>query len=173
MTSARPMSGWRRPKGIWGIFSSRNSRGLCVVESGCSLGILGYSTEGVDLFHLFLINTHPPRITMIPRPARILRAIPSISSSSSASARNAARPLSTSSPAAQPTRERGITLDAKSRVQQHIRNIQSSSKAAASPAVRPAPAQHFQPPPQSLPSSAVGSDNPLDRSKVRDGLDYS
>ncbi|KAK1924151.1 acetolactate synthase [Papiliotrema laurentii] len=103
---------------------------------------------------------------MLPRPARLLRAMPSVPTPAAQVARRAKS-------SSAPHRERGMTLDARARVQQHIRSLQSSAAPAASPAVRPAPAQHFQPPPASLPSSAPGSDNPLDTSKVKDGLDYS
>jgi len=104
---------------------------------------------------------------MLPRPARILRAVPS-------TAQVAQRGKSTSA-SARIIQERGMTLDARARVQQHVRKLQSSAVSGASPAVRPSPAQHFQPPPTSLPSTAPGSDNPLDgsSSKVKDGLDYS
>ena len=122
--------------------------------------------------HLHLTNplisiTLVPK--MLPRPARILRAVPS-------TAQVAQRGKSTSTSAsARIIQDRGMTLDARARVQQHVRKLQSSAITGASPAVRPSPAQHFQPPPSSLPSTAPGSDNPLDASssKVKDGLDYS
>ncbi|KAK8864319.1 acetolactate synthase, mitochondrial [Kwoniella newhampshirensis] len=67
-------------------------------------------------------------------------------------------------------RERGISAEAKDRVTAHYRNIQTSAPSKASPAVRPAPAQHFQPTPQPMPAS-----NPTYEleSKVKNGLDHS
>lgn len=140
-----------------------------------------------------VIGSSPPLITsplppvyhtlnMLPRPARLLRSIPSASSPSLLVRRSkpAAQRTAFHSSASQqgpttPTgiREKGISIDAKARVQQHVRKLQSSATSGAAPAVRPAPAQHFQLPQNPLPSSAPGTDNPLDGSKVKDGMDYS
>lgn len=71
-----------------------------------------------------------------------------------------------------PIRERGMTLEAKDRVRAHVRKIQSnaSTGAAASPAVRPQPAQHFQAAPQPMPANTPRFDSD---SQVKNGLDYS
>ena len=66
-----------------------------------------------------------------------------------------------------------MNLDARARVQSHVRSIQSSAKSDASPAVRPAAAQHFQVPPQSLSGSAPSADNKLEGPKIKDGMDHS
>ncbi|OXB39850.1 acetolactate synthase, mitochondrial [Cryptococcus neoformans] len=70
-----------------------------------------------------------------------------------------------------PIREKGMTLEAKERVRAHVRKIQSSaSTAAASPAVRPQPAQHFQAAPQPMPTNTPRFESD---SQVKNGLDYS
>ena len=66
-----------------------------------------------------------------------------------------------------------MTLDAKARVREHVRNIQSTAVSGAAPAVRPEPAHHFQLPPQVLPTSLPALDNQLESSQVKNGLDYS
>ncbi|ORX36730.1 acetolactate synthase [Kockovaella imperatae] len=91
---------------------------------------------------------------MLPRPARLLHSLPRLPRASS---------LHTTAQA-----DRGITLEAKARVQKHVRQLQSSSGSSASAAVRPQAAPHFQTP---LPSPAPRSDNPLEN--VRDGMDHS
>ncbi|RXK35395.1 acetolactate synthase, mitochondrial [Tremella mesenterica] len=68
--------------------------------------------------------------------------------------------------------EKGITVEGKARVQEHIRRIQSSAPKAAALAVRPEPAQHFQTSPTTFPSQTPAYDDPLN-SKIKDGLDYS
>ena len=66
-----------------------------------------------------------------------------------------------------------MTLEARARVQQHVRKLQSSAGGSAAHALRPEPAPHFQTPAQPLPTTAPGADNPLDDSQIRDGLDHS
>ncbi|WWD17382.1 acetolactate synthase, mitochondrial [Kwoniella shandongensis] len=61
--------------------------------------------------------------------------------------------------------------EARDRVKAHYRNIQTSAPSKASPAVRPAPAQHFQSTPQPMPASNPSFE--LDGSKVKNGLDHS
>lgn len=65
-----------------------------------------------------------------------------------------------------------MSLEAKDRVRAHVRKIQSSAStgAAASPAVRPQPAQHFQAAPQPMPTNTPRFDSD---SQVKNGLDYS
>ncbi|KAL7421704.1 Acetolactate synthase, mitochondrial [Cryptotrichosporon argae] len=116
------------------------------------------------------------------RPAALLqrrhrsteRATPSSSSSSRA---QAVHTSSVQSAPRQPdvsyAAERGITLEAKGRVREHIRRLQSSAHQGAAVAARPAPAQHFQtPPPQpaDLPGAPIAHDaNP----SIRNGYDHS
>lgn len=70
-----------------------------------------------------------------------------------------------------PIREKGMTIEAKERVRAHARKIQSSaSTAAASPAVRPQPAQHFQAAPQPMPANTPRFESD---GQVKNGLDYS
>lgn len=113
--------------------------------------------------------------TMLTRPARILRGIPSTRPASAAQARyRAAASLHTSASTSAPRKggSEGITLEAKDRVREHVRRIQSSATAPAQPAVRPAPASHFQaaPPAQALPKESPIYDGDA---KVKDGMDYS
>ncbi|CAD6573666.1 MAG: Acetolactate synthase, mitochondrial [Tremellales sp. Tagirdzhanova-0007] len=70
-------------------------------------------------------------------------------------------------------REKGMSLEAKARVREHIRKIQSSATNGAAPAVRPEAAQHFQMPPSALPNRSPSMDNPLESAHVKNGLDYS
>lgn len=123
---------------------------------------------------------------MLTRPARILRGIPSTRPASAAAVQAQARYRSTTATASLHTstttsaprsssssvdRERGITLEAKDRVKEHVRRIQSSATSPAQLAARPAPAPHFQTPPQALPKESPIYD--VGDSKVKDGMDYS
>ncbi|KAK6910169.1 acetolactate synthase, mitochondrial [Kwoniella mangroviensis CBS 10435] len=71
-------------------------------------------------------------------------------------------------------RDKGISLEAKDRVRAHIRTLQSSAITGASPAVRPAPAQHFQTP---SPAQTIPKNTPTYESEtgtqIKNGLDYS
>ncbi|WRT66295.1 acetolactate synthase, mitochondrial [Kwoniella shivajii] len=71
-------------------------------------------------------------------------------------------------------RDKGISVEAKDRVRAHFRNLQSSAVSGASPAVRPAPAQHFQPP---APAQTIPKSTPTFESEngpqIKNGLDYS
>ncbi|WVF71522.1 acetolactate synthase, mitochondrial [Kwoniella sp. CBS 6097] len=137
---------------------------------------------------------------MLSRQSRLLRTVPSSSSrlfpsatstsgtkryrsttsgSASASASASSSRIHTSSTQNAPAlpsvkKETGMTLEAKERVRAHVRNIQSSAITGASPAVRPAPAQHFQPPPASktLPKETPTFES-QDGSQIKNGLDYS
>ena len=67
-----------------------------------------------------------------------------------------------------------MTLEAKARVREHVRKIQSSARTGAAPAVRPNPAPQFQVPATSQPPSHPNFENPLKvDSQVRNGLDSS
>lgn len=67
-----------------------------------------------------------------------------------------------------------MSLEGKERVQAHIRRIQSSATSGAAAAVRPEPAQHFQPLPQGTQGVRKESPNPLEGDpNVKNGLDYS
>ena len=64
-----------------------------------------------------------------------------------------------------------MTVEAKERVRANARKIQSSATtAAASPAVRPQPAQHFQAAPQPMPANTPRFESD---GQVKNGLDYS
>lgn len=115
---------------------------------------------------------------MLTRPARLLRGIPSKPHFTQARQRSTAASIHTSTTVAAPrsqndsiVREKGISLEAKDRVREHVRRIQSSASTSAAPALRPAPAQHFQTPPpsQKLPPASPVYEN----EKVKNGLDYS
>lgn len=138
---------------------------------------------------------------MLSRPAaRLLRAQPSArvpaltryistpsssSSSSSAATKKAGKPLHTSSSqhvaATNPANveyagikgRNTMTPEAKERIRDHARRIQSSAVASdPAAAVRPAPAPHFQAPPhQNTAESpyAVSEEDP----NIRDGYDHS
>lgn len=120
---------------------------------------------------------------MLPSRA-IIRAVPSTSRAalagqvrylSSNASSNAAGHLHTSAKAekAKPFIEyQGQHVDAKNRVREHVRRIQSSAPGQGAAAVRESPAPHFQAPPnQNTPSSpfAPKTDDP----NIRDGLDHS
>lgn len=68
-----------------------------------------------------------------------------------------------------------MSLEAKARVREHVRKIQSSAKSGAAAAVRPEPASTFQAPPQNLPRNSPSFENPIDAeaAHTRNGLDYS
>ncbi len=67
---------------------------------------------------------------------------------------------------------KGITPEAKQRVQEHVRRIQSSASASApAAAVRAQPAPHFQAPPnQNTPDSPLAAPQ---NANIRDGYDHS
>ena len=124
-----------------------------------------------SLYHCRSLHPNCTIHTMLPRPARLIHALPR----SSSGLVRPSRALHTSArrDAQLPKGDRGISLEAKARVQQHVRSLQSSSGSNASAAVRPQPSPHFQPSPQPLPSSAPRSDNRLDGQGIQDGMDHS
>lgn len=71
-----------------------------------------------------------------------------------------------------PHRGKGMTVEGKQRVREHVRRIQSSASTnSPAAAVRPAPAAHFQQPPnQNTAASPYAAEaNP----NIRDGYDHS
>lgn len=100
---------------------------------------------------------------------------------STTSSSSSSRPISTTSPSyahipvdPKVLRDTGLELDAKARIKEHSRRLQTSATAQAAPAVRPEPAQHFQPSPATLPPQTKGAEHPLQGdAQVRNGLDYS
>jgi acetolactate synthase-1/2/3 large subunit len=67
-----------------------------------------------------------------------------------------------------------MTLEAKARVREHVRRINSSASNSAAPVVRPNPAPQFQVPPSAQPPEHANYENPLEGdSQVKNGLDYS
>ncbi|WVR06975.1 acetolactate synthase, mitochondrial [Kwoniella sp. DSM 27419] len=128
---------------------------------------------------------------MLSRQSRLLRTVPPVSSrlvsstvlsqkrhrstdraaSPTASTSTSALHTSSTQQAPQlPAQPRGISQEAKERVNAHYRNIQTSSSTGAAPAVRPAPAQHFQVPSQTIPRNTPTFEND---SQIKNGLDYS
>ncbi|TYJ55967.1 acetolactate synthase, mitochondrial [Cryptococcus floricola] len=115
---------------------------------------------------------------MLSRQTRLLRRIPhpnNVLTAAYTQSRNKSSSIHTSSAqnAPAPVAERGMSLEAKERVRAHVRRIQSSavSGSAASPAVRPQPAQHFQAAPQPMPTNTPQFD--AADSQIKNGLDYS
>jgi acetolactate synthase-1/2/3 large subunit len=110
---------------------------------------------------------------MLTRPARLLRGIPAKPHFTQARQRSTVASLHTSAATSAPrSTNEGISLDAKERVRDHVRRIQSSATTSAAPALRPAPAQHFQTPPAD--ASKLPPSSPIyENDKVKNGLDYS
>ncbi|WWC89394.1 acetolactate synthase, mitochondrial [Kwoniella dendrophila CBS 6074] len=130
---------------------------------------------------------------MLTRQSRFLKTIPTSAPSASrlvstpaisqrrykSTDRQSSNRIHTSSSQNAPTiekapRDRGMSLEAKDRVRAHIRNLNSSAITGASPAVRPVPAQHFQPPTpaQTIPKNTPTFENE-NGSQIKNGLDYS
>ena len=113
------------------------------------------------------------RVTLTPSCTQV-RQKSSTSSAPSSSARSGVHTSSAQNAPHPASRERGITLEAKARVREHVRRIQSSARTDAAPAVRPNPAPQFQVPATSQPPSHPNFENPLKvDSQVRNGLDHS
>lgn len=67
-----------------------------------------------------------------------------------------------------------MSIEAKARVRDHVRRIQSSASTGAAPVVRPNPSPNFQVPPQAQMKESPQYRDPLEGdSQVRNGLDYS
>lgn len=123
---------------------------------------------------------------MISRPSRaLLRNLPATRSvvagqqvrhrSNNASSSQASSQLHTSATAAKAkpfVEYAGQSPEAKARVYEQVRRLQSSAAAHGAAAVRPAPAPHFQAPPnQNTPDSPLAPKN--SDPNVKDGFDHT
>jgi acetolactate synthase-1/2/3 large subunit len=107
------------------------------------------------------------------RSTRLLRSLPSTSLAPIRQKSTSARSDLHTSAAASSSRE-GISIDAKARVREHVRRIQSSATQGAAPVVRPNPSPTFQVPPQAQIKESPQYIDPLQCDpQVRNGLDYS
>lgn len=116
----------------------------------------------------------------ISRTAHLLRSAPSAAASSSKTvlppvvAARRTKSTAASTSAQRTAASQGISLEAKARVQAHVRSINSSAPSGTAPVVRPNPSPQFQVPPNAQPTSSPVYENPLQGdSQVKNGLDYS
>lgn len=137
---------------------------------------LSYSKARTQSTLPLLLHSPLNHIIML-RSTRLIRSIPSTSRAAirqkSSSTRSELH-TSTQQNTPYPAQDRGISLDAKARVRDHVRKIQSSAKQGAAPVVRPNPSPNFQVPPEAQIRESPQYRDPLQGdSQVRNGLDYS